>query len=190
MPSTPRQRPWWDLLTSSRSARGRTTCARAPRAERCCAGATTTTGNSGTARRRTALYRRRFSGEGRRARRVPRGDDPTCLTALTRRSSSTRVSLARTPLRLRLSLRSLRPTEEAAGRRDGPEGRDRVGTTTRRSTRSYSWGKAERARMFDEPSFYHQVHRRSKVYVDGALEPASSLEDTAEPPLPGTLRLA
>ncbi len=30
--------------------------------------------------------------------------------------------------------------------------------------------------MFDEGSLYHQVHRRSKLYVDGALEPLRTPE--------------
>lgn len=46
-----------------------------------------------------------------------------------------------------------------------------IGIEVKYTEGPYSWGKAERARMFDEGSLYQQIHRRSKLYVDGALSP-------------------
>ena len=51
-----------------------------------------------------------------------------------------------------------------------------IGIEVKYTEGPYSWGKAERTRMFDQSSLYHQVHRRSKLYVDGALEPLRTPE--------------
>ncbi|MCL4750461.1 MAG: hypothetical protein KJ015_09885 [Myxococcales bacterium] len=49
------------------------------------------------------------------------------------------------------------------GRRAG------IGIEVKYTEGPYSWGKTERARMFDEGSLYHQVHRRAGLYAEGAL---------------------